>query len=158
MSDTQYTPPVPTPPTQSKNSDIIKFAAIFIGFGALIAIAAIAIGGKDSGSTNTPTVTVAPAVAQTAAPTTNKYDDYYQHVLNNSGQAQTKLKADVIELGDLVCGALDKGNCFDAVTSTLASAASGQSDMEYLAAVMFGSIKYICSEYYPAFQAYLGNN
>lgn len=97
------------------------------------------------------TTTVAPYVA----PVTNKYDDYYAHVLKNSGQANSESKADVIEFGDLVCQSLDAGNSVQKVVALLNSYAETTSDRELYAAVITGAIMYLCSEYNSALQNYL---
>jgi hypothetical protein len=98
----------------------------------------------------------APEPVITASPV-NKYDSYYEHVLNNSGQANTASKADVIEFGDLVCQSLDNGQSVAAVANVVANASGSTSDMELGAAVIYGAIKYLCPEYDAMLQAYLSN-
>ena len=98
----------------------------------------------------------APVPIVTAA-VVNKYDKYYEYVLNNSGQANTSSKADIIEMGDLVCGALDKGNSIDAIVRVLSRASTGQSDNELYAAVVYAAITYLCDEYSGQLNAYLSN-
>ena len=154
MSDTP--PPLPAPtPDKKEISDVVKVAVIFLIFAVVLSVTAIAMyGGKNESVMQ---VTQPAAAVETPVQSSNKYDDYYEHVLSNSGQAQTTSKSDVIELGDLVCGALDKGNTFSAVTSTLSDVADGQTDTEYYAAVVTGAVKYICPEYFSALESYLNN-
>ena len=97
------------------------------------------------------TTTEAPYVT----PATNKYDNYYAHVVNNSGQANTESKADVIEFGDLVCQALDNGNSVQYVVKLLNGYAKSNSDIELYAAIITGAVMYLCSEYNGALQNYL---
>ena len=97
------------------------------------------------------TTTAAPYVA----PVTNKYDDYYAHVLQNSGQANSEPKSDVIEFGDLVCQALDSGRSVQYVVTLLNGYADSISDQELYAAIITGAILYLCSEYNGQLQNYL---
>ena len=89
------------------------------------------------------------------APKANKYDLYYQHLLDNSGQAQTSSKATLIELGDLTCGALERGNSVAAVVDVLNDASSGKSDTDLYASVLVGAVSYLCPEYARELKAYL---
>jgi hypothetical protein len=93
-----------------------------------------------------------------AAPVVNKYDQYYEHVLNNSGQANTMGKDKVIEFGDLVCATLDNGNSIGYVVELLSKYAKTQSDNELFASVVWGAVTYLCSEYKGQMDAYLGAN
>lgn len=94
-------------------------------------------------------------VVEYQAPVTNKYDDYYAHVLKNSGQANTEPKADIIELGDLVCQSLDNNNSVRSVVTLLDDYAESTSDRELYAAIITGSIMYLCPEYSSDLQNYL---
>ncbi len=100
-------------------------------------------------------VTATTAEAPYVAPVTNKYDDYYAHVLKNSGQANTEPKADVIEFGDLVCQALDNNNSVQYVVKLLNGYAESNSDIELYAAIITGAIMYLCPEYNTDLQNYL---
>ena len=94
-------------------------------------------------------------VVEYQEPVTNKYDDYYAHVLKNSGQANSESKADVIEFGDLVCQSLAAGNSVQKVVALLNSYAESTSDRELYAAVITGAIMYLCPEYNGDLQNYL---
>jgi hypothetical protein len=153
-------PPSPNPEkkdtvTFNKKNLAIAFLAVAI---AILAIVLIVPGDKDS----TPVTTNPPASAETnvtmaPAPVTNKYDDYMNHVLNNSGQANSWGKAKLIEFGDLVCQALDEGNSVGQVANLLSSYAKTTSDMQMFAAVMYGAIKHICPQYMPDLNYYLNS-
>jgi hypothetical protein len=157
MSDTPTPLAPPAPPTNNNNDDTKKYLIFFLSAVVVVLLIAVLLANRDiSKPAAVETTTTVEQVENTVKPT-NKYDDYYQHVMNNSGKAQTELRSDVIELGDLVCGALDKGNTFSAITSTLGAASSGQSDNEYFASIVYGAVKFICPEYYSAMSAYLGN-
>lgn len=158
MNDILLDPP---PPPQPEKKETVTFnkknlAIAFLAVSIFILILAIVIPGDKSSS---PATTNAPAPVVTNPPVTaapaNKYDQYMDHVLNNSGQANTWSKADVIEFGDLVCQSLDKGNTIPAVVRLLESYAKTDSDVEFFASVVFGSITYICPEYKYAMQEYL---
>lgn len=157
----QFIPHPPTP--QPEKKDTLTFnkknlAIAFLAVSIFILILAIVIPSSNSSSSVT---TDAPAPVITNPPYTppaqNKYDQYMDHVLNNSGQANTWSKADVIEFGDLVCGALDKGNSIASVVNLLQGYAKSNSDIEFFASVAFGAITYICPEYKSDLDIYLAN-
>ena len=160
MNDILLDPP---PAPQPEKKDTLTFnkknlAIAFLAVSIFILILAIVIPGSNSSSSVT---TDAPASVITNPPYTppaqNKYDQYMDHVLNNSGQANTWSKADVIEFGDLVCGALDKGNSISSVVNLLQGYAKSDSDIEFFASVAFGAITYICPEYKSDLDVYLSN-
>lgn len=152
---------IPHPPSP-KDKDTVTFnkknlAIAFLAVAIAILVIVIAASGSNSSS---PATTAAPIVTNppiTAAPATNKYDDYMNHVYNNSGQANTWTKAQLIEFGDLVCQALDQGTAIPRVVNLLSSYAKTTSDMELFASVLYGSITYICPEYKYALNEYLAN-
>ena len=158
MSDMQYpSPPLPPSQPQQKDNKIQILAASFFALAIAILVAVIAIPSSNSDSdsgNNDATMIQVPDV--TAAPV-NKYDSYYEHVLNNSGQANTLSKADVIKIGDLVCQALDEGNSIADIVTVVERAASTTSDAEYGAAVIFGAVTYLCPEYNAMMQSWLRN-
>lgn len=86
---------------------------------------------------------------------TNKYTKFHDHVMENSGQAQTWDKSKLIELGDLICGALDDGNSVAAVIELLESYSSGTSDTELFASILVGAVSYLCPEYASQFDNYI---
>lgn len=157
MSDTPTPLAPPVPPANNSNDDTKKYLIFFLSAVVIVLLVAVLLANRDISKPVAVESTTTVEQVENTVKSTNKYDDYYQHVMNNSGRAQTELRSDVIELGDLVCGALDKGNSFSAITSALASASSGQSDNEYFASIMYGAVKHICPEYYSAMSAYLNN-
>jgi len=155
----QFIPHPPAPQPEKKETITFNkknLAIAFLVVSIVILILAIAIpGDKDT----SPATTAAPAPVITNPPYTppaeNKYDQYMNHVLNNSGQANTWSKADVIEFGDLVCQALDKGNTIPSVVNLLESYTKTDSDVEFFASVVYGAINYVCPEYKYALNEYL---
>lgn len=151
------TPPVPPVQPPKKDNKFQIFAASFFALAVVILIIALVMPSSDSGSSVATTDTTdAPAPIITAAPV-NKYDQYYEHVLNNSGQANTMSKSDVIELGDLVCQALDQGNSIASVVQVVSNSSSDSSDVELGASAIYGAVTYLCPEYDSMMQAYLNN-
>jgi len=153
----QFIPHPPSPKdkdtvTFNKKNLAIAFLAVAI---AILAIVIIVPGDKSS----SPATTAAPIVTNppVTAPPVNKYDQYMNHVYNNSGQANTWTKAQLIEFGDLVCNALDNGTSIPRIVSLLEGYAKTNSDIELFASVAFGSITYICPEYKYALDEYLAN-
>jgi len=159
MTDSTNTPPpLPQPEkkdtlTVNKKNLAIAFLAVALFF--LFIVVLIPGDNKDT-STNTPAPVATDAPAPQAPPV-NKYDDYMNYVLNNSGQANTWSKADVIEFGDLVCQALDKGNTIRSVVNLLNGYAKTSSDVEFFASVMLASIKHLCPEYQTDLDYYLNS-
>lgn len=158
MNDILLDPP---PAPQPEKKETITFnkknlAIAFLIVSIVVLILAIAIPG-DSNSSPATTAVSAPVVTNPpyTPPAENKYDQYMDHVLNNSGQANTWSKADVIEFGDLVCQALDKGNSIPSVVNLLEGYAKTNSDVEFFASVVFGSITYVCPEYKYQLNEYL---
>lgn len=157
-NSTNYAPPAPQPPAKNPATKMIAvFGGVTIAIFALVVGASL--GGGQSSGNNTPAATDVPRTYQQtpAVPAGNKYDSYYEHVLNNSGQANSMAKSTVIEFGDLVCQSLDNGYSIGQVVNVLDDASTTSSDIELSASVMYGAITYICPEYSDALAAYLGN-
>jgi hypothetical protein len=158
MNDILLDPPTPPSPTPKPGEGMKQMGIIM----ALIAVVALLIGillassQNDSSSPDTTPAPV-PVITSPPAPAVNKYDAYYSHVMNNSGQANTWSKADVIEYGDLVCQSLDNGSSIARVVSVISNASSSTSDAELGASVVFGAITYLCDEYKLDLNAYLAN-
>ena len=151
---------IPHPPSP-KDKDTVTFnkknlAIAFLALALAILFIVILVPGDN---TSSPVATATPVATEppiTAAPV-NKYDQYMDHVYNNSGQANTWTKAQLIEFGDLVCGALDNGTTIPQVVNLLEGYAKTSSDVELFASVVYGSITYICPEYKYALNEYLAN-
>lgn len=157
MSD--FNSPTPPAPAPQRNNDVFKYVAVGLLAAVVALLVALVASGSGSGSSekSAPATTTPVPVETTPAPVENKYDLYYEHVLNNSGQANSMSKSDVIEFGDLVCQTLDEGYSIERVVRVLAEASTSTSDQELSASVMYGAITYLCSEYKSALAAYLGN-
>lgn len=106
-------------------------------------------------TTQQPKETVVITVPVQETTPTNKYTKFYDHVMENSGQAQTWDKSNIIELGDLICGALDDGNSVASVIELLESNSDGSSDTELFASLLVGAISYICPEYVNQMENYI---
>jgi hypothetical protein len=158
MNDILLDPPTPPSPAPKPGAGIKQLGIIM----ALIAVVALLIGillASSQNDSSPPDTTPAPAPVITlpSAPAVNKYDNYYNHVINNSGKANTWTKADVIEYGDLVCQSLDNGSSINQVVSVISNASSSTSDAELGASVVFGAITYLCDEYKYDLNVYLQN-
>jgi hypothetical protein len=157
MSDAPLTPPTPPPSGSKNNSTVVVIAA---AVAAVVITALIVFGMSSSGESSTDVADTAANTTPyvpTPEPVSNKYDKYYDHVLDNSGQANSMSKSDVIEFGDLVCQSLDNGNSVAAVVKILSDYSTDNSDVELSASVVFGAITYLCPEYRSNLQTYLGN-
>lgn len=149
MSD--FTPPTP-PNSIQNNQKFQKFALIFFLVAVFILIAAIIIPGDNTNSS--PDTTQAPATTQYVAPV-NKYEEFYDYVINNSGKAYVYTKGEIIEFGELVCSALDSGKTIDQVVIVLETSANDMNDVRLFAAIVYSAINNICTEYIPELNVYL---
>ena len=77
----------------------------------------------------------------------NKYDQYINFVLDNSGQARDWTESDLIETATLVCGAFDDGASLDSVVTVFSNNSSGDYDNELFAAIIGGAVTYLCPEW-----------
>lgn len=157
MTET-FSPPAPDP----QKKDTITFnkknlAIAFFAVAFFILLIVMIIPGDKSSSPSTTAAPIPTNPPATAAPAANKYDQYLDHVYNNSGKAYTFGEAKLIEFGDLVCGALDDGNSIRAVVNLLSNYSSGYQDNELFASVVFASITYICPEYTSDLNNYINN-
>ena len=145
MTDLLFDPP-PAPKPEPKKGITInpKYAMAFFIAAFAVLITVLLVPGNSTPTTTTVATTQAPVI--TAAPV-NKYDQYLEHVYNNSGQANSMSRAKLIEYGDTICGALDQGKTIGWIVSYLANGSNTQSDLELYASIVSGAVKYICSEY-----------
>jgi len=158
MNDILLDPP-PAPQPEKKDTLTINkknFAIAFLAVALFILFVVVLASGDKSSS---PATSAAPIVTNPpiTAPTVNKYDAYLDHVYNNSGQANTTSKAKLIEYGDIICEALDRGNSIAWIVNYLSNGSSGQSDNELYASIIYGAITYICDEYKGDLNLYLNN-
>jgi hypothetical protein len=158
MNDILLDPP-PAPQPEKKDTLTINkknFAIAFLA--AAIAILVIVLIASAS-SSSSPATTAAPIVTNPpiTAPPVNKYDAYLDHVYNNSGQANSMSKSELIEYGDIICNALDQGKTIAWITSYLANGSNTQSDLQLYASIVYGAVKHICPEYMSDMQSYLNN-
>ena len=159
MNDILLDPP---PAPQPEKKDTVTFnkknlAIAFLAVTLIILLIAIIVPGNKQSS---PATTAAPVITNpsvTPPPAINKYDQYLEHVYNNSGQANSMTKAKLIEYGDIICAALDQGRSVAWIVNYLANGSTNQSDMELYAAIVYGAIHYICSEYTGDLNLYLNN-
>jgi hypothetical protein len=157
MSDAPLTPPTP-PSSGSKNSSTVVVVVAAVAAVVITALIVFGMSSSDKSSTDVAdTAANTTPYVPTPEPVSNKYDQYYEHVLSNSGQANSMAKSDVIEFGDLVCQSLDKGYSIAAVVDVLSDSSTSNSDVELSASVVYGAITYLCPEYRSNLQTYLGN-
>jgi hypothetical protein len=92
---------------------------------------------------------------QTTQPTYTADDQFIDHVYYNAIGEIYLTNAELIELGLLVCEALDAGNSIDEVAATLELAASTDEDIALFAAIAVGAIWFYCPQYEQALNNYL---
>lgn len=119
---------------------------------ALFAVCSIALlsscGGKET-IIKEVLVTTPPTQATDAPsqPAVNKYDEYLSDLRGYSGQANSWNDSDLIELGHLVCEALDTGNTLDDIVGIFSSNSSGSYDDELFAGTIMSAVVNICPEH-----------
>jgi hypothetical protein len=157
MSDAPLTPSSPLPSGGKKNNTVVVIAAA-VAVVIITALIVFGLSSSDKSSTDTAdtTVNTVPYVP-TPEPESNKYDEYYGHVLNNSGQANTIAKADIISYGDTICSSLNNGQSIPYMVNFLSERSTGEADSTLFASVIFGAITYICPEYRSDLETYLAN-
>lgn len=149
-----------SPPPSPQKKDTVTFnkknlAIAFLAVSIFILIIAIVVpGDKTSSPADT---TPAPIVTNPPAPVKSKYDRYIDHVLNESGQANTWTNANLIEFGDLVCQSLNNGSSIREVVNILSRNVKNDSDIVFFAAVVRGAIENICPEYMNDLRYYLNS-
>ena len=156
---TELTPPVPPMEQPKKDANGMKqMGIIMILLAAVALLLGILIASRDDSSTPPATNPPAPVQTYAPAPVVNKYEAYLNHVYNNSGQANTIDKADLISYGDTICSSLDNGRTIPYIVSYLSDRSAGETDAALFASVIFGAITYICDEYKGDLNLYLSNS
>jgi hypothetical protein len=153
------TPPAPEQAPLQKDNQSLKYSTIAFlaaAFAVLVALLIVTSNNDRSGgaATVTPITTEAPPAT---TPIVNKYDQYMDHVRSNSGQSYSWPASKVIEFGDVVCTTLRNGSAVSSVVSLFDRYAKTDSDTAFFAAVMTGTVMYICPEYTADLQAYIRN-
>lgn len=140
----QFIPHPPSPPEKKDTVTLNKKNLTIFGLIAAISVLVIALiisnKGSDSSSSSTTDTTVS-SISNTpvTAPAQNKYDQYINHVLNQSGKANTWTDANLIEFGDLVCQSLDNGSSIRQVVDILGRNVRNDSDVVFFASVVRGA-------------------
>lgn len=152
-----YVPPSP-PPSGNKNSYTIVVIATAVTAVIITALIVFGMSSSDKSSTDVAdTAANTTPYVSTSEPVSNKYDRYYEYVLDNSGRANTMPKSDVINLGDLICQYLDSGNSIAELVALLAEKSADTSAQELSAEGIFGAIEYLCPEYRSNLQTHIEN-
>jgi hypothetical protein len=151
MSNEQFTPPVPPAPKNTQRN------AWLAALTAAVAVLAVVIFVTQSGSDSKSSPSFNSSAVIEDSQSQNKYDDYYQSVLNASGMANSESKASVLEFGDFVCGLLDDGFSVGEILEEMRKYTTGSMfTSEYAAAVMLGAVTYLCPEYKVLVEDYVG--
>ena len=153
---TELTPPLPNVDPPRSTNGMKQMGIIMILLAAVALLIGILIASRDDSSA--PAATNAPVQTYAPAPVVNKYEAYLNHVYNNSGQANSINKSDLIGYGDTICSALDNGRTIPYIVSYLSDNSSGETDAALYASVIFGAITYICDEYKGDLNLYLSNS
>jgi hypothetical protein len=154
----QFIPHPPSPNPEKKDTVTFNKKNVAISFlvaAVALLILVISVSGGDNDTSST--VSTEPPAPIVTDPPANKYDLYYDHVITNSGLANSWAKSDVIKFGDLVCQSLDEGNTVNQVADLLNSYVTDSSNLKFFATVMYGSIKFICPQYMPDLDFYLNS-
>ena len=92
-------------------------------------------------------VTTPPTTDAPFVPSVNKYEEYLFDLREFSGQAYSWSDDDLIEMGHLVCEALDDGSTLDEIVGVFSRNSSGSYDDELFAGTILSAVVNICPEH-----------
>lgn len=122
------------------------------------AIIAVALGLILSGCGQKETireVLVTTPPTEAPAPELSKYDQYLEFLYAEAAQARSWTESDLLELGTTVCQVFDEGGTVDGVIAIFNDNSTGKYDDDLYAAVIAGSVLFICPEHQATVQAQL---
>lgn len=96
-----------------------------------------------------------PPATEAPAPEASKYDQYLEFLYVEAAQARSWTESDLLELGTTVCEVFDLGGTVDRLIATFNSSSNGKYDDDLYAAVIAGSVLYLCPEHQATVQAQL---
>lgn len=120
----------------------------------LVAIAALSLTACGKETVREVLVTTPPAT-DAPAPQLTKYDQYLQFLYTEAAQARSWTESDLLELGTTVCQAFDEGGTVNGLIAIFNDNSTGKYDDDLYAAIIAGSVLYLCPEHAATVQAQL---
>ena len=120
----------------------------------LVAIATLSLTACGKETVREVLVTTPPAT-DAPAPELTKYDQYLQFLYTEAAQARSWTESDLLELGTTVCQAFDEGGTVNGLIAIFNDNSTGKYDDDLYAAIIAGSVLYLCPEYQTLVQAQL---
>jgi len=120
----------------------------------LIAIAALSLTACGKETVREVLVTTPPST-DAPAPELTKYDQYLQFLYTEAAQARSWTESDLLELGTTVCQAFDEGGTVNGLIAIFNDNSTGKYDDDLYAAIIAGSVLYLCPEHAATVQAQL---
>lgn len=96
-----------------------------------------------------------PAPSLLPAPNYNKFDQYLEFLYAESAQSRSWTEDQLLELGTTVCQVFEQGGTVDRLIEIFNENSTGKYDDDLYAAVIAGSVLYLCPEYASVVQAQL---
>jgi len=85
----------------------------------------------------------------------SKFDQYLEFLYVEAAQSRSWTESDLLELGTTVCQVFELGGTVDRLIEVFNSTSTGKYDDDLYAAVIAGSVLYLCPEYAAFVQAQL---
>ena len=120
----------------------------------LVAIATLSLTACGKETVREVLVTTPPAT-DAPAPELTKYDQYLQFLYTEAAQARSWTESDLLELGTTVCQAFDEGGTVNGLIAIFNDNSTGKYDDDLYAAIIAGSVLYLCPEHAATVQAQL---
>lgn len=96
-----------------------------------------------------------PAPSVLPAPNYNKFDQYLEFLYSEAAQSRSWTEDQLLELGTTVCQVFEQGGTVDRLIEIFNENSTGKYDDDLYAAVIAGSVLYLCPEYAAVVQAQL---
>lgn len=85
----------------------------------------------------------------------SKFDQYLEFLYLEAAQSRSWTESDLLELGTTVCQVFEQGGTVDRLIQIFNENSTGKYDDDLYAAVIAGSVLYLCPEYTAVVQAQL---
>jgi len=85
----------------------------------------------------------------------SKFDQYLEFLYVEAAQSRSWTESDLLELGTTVCQVFELGGTVDRLIEVFNTTSTGKYDDDLYAAVIAGSVLYLCPEYAAFVQAQL---
>lgn len=89
-------------------------------------------------------------------PVPSSDEEFLDFVNKTASDARYWADSEIMEVGILVCEALDSGASMEEVADTMEASATTDGDIEIFSAIMFAAVTYLCPEYLDEMENWVG--